>query len=140
MKKIWHDEAWKTYVFWQNQDKKTLKRINRLLKDIDRNGYRCTGKPEPLKGNLSGYWSVRIDKKKSVLSPNRLRQHAFFTYSSSVGKPFSCIRKAHSFASDSFTLSILAASNLSSDRSFISCWRLFWVPRFTFPRCRMYLA
>ena len=59
-----------------------------LLKDIDRNGYRCTGKPEPLKGNLSGYWSVRIDKKKSVLSPNRLRQHAFFTYSSSVGKPW----------------------------------------------------
>jgi len=38
MKKIWHDEAWETYVFWQNQDKKTLKRINRLLKDIDRNG------------------------------------------------------------------------------------------------------
>jgi len=55
MKKIWHDEAWETYIFWQNQDKKTLKRINRLLKDIDRNGYRCTGKPEPLKGILSGY-------------------------------------------------------------------------------------
>lgn len=67
MKKIWHDEAWKTYVFWQNQDKKTLKRINRLLKDIDRNGYRCTGKPEPLKGNLSGYWSVRIDEKNRIV-------------------------------------------------------------------------
>ena len=64
MKKIWHDE---TYVFWQNQDKKTLKRINRLLKDIDRNGYRCTGKPEPLKGNLSGYWSVRIDEKNRIV-------------------------------------------------------------------------
>ena len=50
-----------------NQDKKTLKRINRLLKDIDRNGYRCTGKPEPLKGNLSGYWSVRIDEKNRIV-------------------------------------------------------------------------
>ena len=67
MKKIWNDEAWETYVFWQNQDKKTLKRINRLLKDIDRNGYRCTGKPEPLKGNLSGYWSVRIDEKNRIV-------------------------------------------------------------------------
>ena len=67
MRKIWHDEAWETYVFWQNQDKKTLKRINRLLKDIDRNGYRCTGKPEPLKGNLSGYWSVRIDEKNRIV-------------------------------------------------------------------------
>ena len=67
MKKIWHDEAWETYVFWQNQDKKTLKRINRLLKDIDRNGYRCTGKPEPLKGNLSGYGSVRIDEKNRIV-------------------------------------------------------------------------
>ena len=67
MKKIWHDEAWETYVFWQNQDKKTLKRINRLLKDIDRNGYRCTGKPEPLKGNLSGYCSVRIDEKNRIV-------------------------------------------------------------------------
>ena len=67
MKKIWHDEAWETYVFWQNQDKKTLKRMNRLLKDIDRNGYRCTGKPEPLKGNLSGYWSVRIDEKNRIV-------------------------------------------------------------------------
>ena len=67
MKKIWHDEAWETYAFWQNQDKKTLKRINRLLKDIDRNGYRCTGKPEPLKGNLSGYWSVRIDEKNRIV-------------------------------------------------------------------------
>ena len=67
MKKIWHDEAWETYIFWQNQDKKILKRINRLLKDIDRNGYRCTGKPEPLKGNLSGYWSVRIDEKNRIV-------------------------------------------------------------------------
>lgn len=67
MKKIWHDEAWEEYVQWQTQDKKTLKKINRLLLDIDRNGYRCIGKPEPLKGNLSGYWSVRIDEKNRIV-------------------------------------------------------------------------
>ena len=67
MKKIWHDEAWEEYVCWQTQDKKTLKKINRLLSDIDRNGYHCTGKPEPLKDNLSGYWSVRIDEKNRIV-------------------------------------------------------------------------
>ena len=67
MKKIWHDEAWEEYVYQQTQDKKTLKKINRLLSDIDRNGYQCTGKPEPLKGNLSGYWSVRIDEKNRIV-------------------------------------------------------------------------
>lgn len=49
------------YLYWQTQDKKTLKRINALLKDIERNGFEGIGKPEPLKGNLSGYWSRRID-------------------------------------------------------------------------------
>ncbi len=67
MKKIWHDEAWDEYLYWQTQDKKTLKKINRLLSDIDRNGYHCTGKSEPLKGNLSGYWSVRIDEKNRIV-------------------------------------------------------------------------
>lgn len=55
MKKLWTDEAWDEYLNWQTQDKKTLAKINRLLKDIDRNGYKCTGKPEPLSGSLSGY-------------------------------------------------------------------------------------
>lgn len=67
MKKIWHDEAWEEYIYWQTQDKKTLKKINRLLSDIDRNDYRCVGKPEPLKGNLSGFWSVRIDDKNRIV-------------------------------------------------------------------------
>lgn len=67
MKKIWHDAAWEEYVYWQSQDKKTLKKINRLLSDIDRNRYNCIGKPEPLKGNLSGYWSVRIDDKNRIV-------------------------------------------------------------------------
>ena len=62
MNKIWTDSAWDDYLYWQTQDKKTLKKINELLKDIDRNGYKCKGKPEPLKGNLAGYWSVHIDK------------------------------------------------------------------------------
>ena len=55
MRKLWHDEAWEEYLYWQSQDKKTLKKINRLLTDIDRNGYQCTGKPEPLGENLAGY-------------------------------------------------------------------------------------
>ena len=67
MKKIWHDAAWEEYVYWQSQDKKTLKKINRLLSDIDRNRYNYIGKPEPLKGNLSGYWSVRIDDKNRIV-------------------------------------------------------------------------
>ena len=54
MKKLWHDEAWEDYLYWQKQDKKYLKKINKLLKSIDRNGYNCIGKPEPLLGNLSG--------------------------------------------------------------------------------------
>ena len=61
MTKSWDDFAWEDYLYWQKQDKKTLKRINQLLQDIDRNGYSGIGKPEPLKGNLQGYWSRRID-------------------------------------------------------------------------------
>ncbi|MBO5390011.1 MAG: Txe/YoeB family addiction module toxin [Lachnospiraceae bacterium] len=67
MKKIWSDEAWEEYLYWQTQDKKTLKKINNLIKDIDRNGYNGTGRPEPLKGNLSGYWSLRIDEKNRLV-------------------------------------------------------------------------
>ena len=67
MQKFWHDEAWEEYLHWQTQDKKTLKRINELLKSIDRNGYNCIGKPEPLTGDLAGYWSVRIDEKNRIV-------------------------------------------------------------------------
>ena len=67
MNKIWSDIAWDDYTYWQTQDKKTLRKINELLKDIDRNGYKCKGKPEPLKGNLTGYWSVRIDQKNRLV-------------------------------------------------------------------------
>ena len=67
MRKMWLDEVWDEYIYWQTQDKKTLKRINKLLNDIERNGYNCIGKPEPLKGNLSGYWSVRIDEANRIV-------------------------------------------------------------------------
>ena len=67
MKILWQESAWEEYLYWQLQDKKTLKRINKLLMDINRNGYQCIGKPEPLKGDLSGYWSVHIDEKKRIV-------------------------------------------------------------------------
>ena len=62
MNKVWHDKAWDEYFEWQKQVKKTLRRINDLLKDIDRNPFSGIGKPEPLKGNKQGYWSRRIDE------------------------------------------------------------------------------
>lgn len=67
MKKLWTNESWEEYLYWQSQDKKTLKRINKLLMDIDRNGYNCIGKPELLSGKLAGYWSVRIDDKNRLV-------------------------------------------------------------------------
>ena len=67
MRKIWHDSAWEDYLYWQNQDKRILKKINNLLKDIDRNGYQCTGRPEALSGNFAGFWSVKIDDKNRIV-------------------------------------------------------------------------
>ena len=67
MNKLWQDEAWEDYLYWQNQDRKTLRRINKLLQDIERNGYNGIGKPEPLKDNLNGYWSVEIDDKNRIV-------------------------------------------------------------------------
>ena len=57
----WTDEAWNSYVYWQTQDKKTLKRINKLITDVQRSPFEGIGKPEALKENLSGFWSRRID-------------------------------------------------------------------------------
>ena len=58
---VFTQNGWEDYLYWQTEDKKTLKRINKLINDISRNGNSGLGKPEPLKGNLSGYWSRRID-------------------------------------------------------------------------------
>jgi len=67
MNKVWSDDAWNEYLYWQTQDRKTLKRINQLLQDIDRNGYDGIGKPEPLKHELSGFWSRHIDDANCIV-------------------------------------------------------------------------
>lgn len=67
MRLLWEDRAWDDYLYWQKQDKKTLRRINTLINDIKRNPFDGIGKPEPLKENLSGYWSRRIDDKNRVV-------------------------------------------------------------------------
>ena len=67
MIKVWDDYAWEDYLYWQSKDKKTLKRINLLIQDIDRNGYDGIGKPEALTGSLKGYWSRRIDEKNRIV-------------------------------------------------------------------------
>ena len=67
MNKTWHEKAWKEYVYWQKQDKKTLKRINDLIKDICRQPFTGIGKPEPLRGNKQGYWSRRIDEANRIV-------------------------------------------------------------------------
>ena len=67
MKILWHEEAWKDYCDWQNEDKKTLKKINSLIKDIQRDCYSGIGKPEPLKENRSGWWSRRIDDANRIV-------------------------------------------------------------------------
>lgn len=63
----WTREAWNDYVYWQGQDKKTLRRINKLLTDSVRNPFEGIGKPEPLKENLSGFWSRRIDESNRLV-------------------------------------------------------------------------
>jgi toxin YoeB len=60
-KLAWTDEAWKDYIYWQSQDKKTLKRINQLINAAKKLPFEGIGKPEPLRENLSGFWSRRID-------------------------------------------------------------------------------
>ena len=60
--KVFTDNGWKDYVYWQTEDRKTLRKINKLLDDISRNGNEGIGKPEPLVGNLSGFWSRRINE------------------------------------------------------------------------------
>lgn len=68
MNKRWGDNAWKDYLCWYAQDKKTFEKINQLIKDIERNGVsNGLGKPEKLKYNYSGYWSRRIDEKNRLV-------------------------------------------------------------------------
>ena len=67
MKLLWEDRGWDDYLYWQTQDKRALKRINSLIRDIQRSPFDGTGKPEPLKGNLSGLWSRRIDDTNRIV-------------------------------------------------------------------------
>ena len=67
MKTSWFDEAWDDYLYWQTQDKRTLRRINELIKDAKRNGYSGIGQPEALKGEFSGFWSRRIDEANRLV-------------------------------------------------------------------------
>lgn len=63
----WDLDAWEDYLYWQRQDKKVLKRINQLLRDISRSPFDGIGKPEPLRGNLTGFWSRRIDEEHRLV-------------------------------------------------------------------------
>jgi toxin YoeB len=67
MNKVFSDLAWEDYLQWQTEDRKTLKKINGLIKDIDRNGHEGIGKPEPLRHELIGYWSRRINEKDRLI-------------------------------------------------------------------------
>ena len=75
MEIVWQENAWEDYLYWQINDKQKLKRINELIKDCQRNKFEGIGKPEPLKGNLSGMWSRRIDNEHRLvykIQDNRL--------------------------------------------------------------------
>lgn len=67
MNKAFTDIGWEDYLYWQAEDRKTLRKINTLLKDIERNGNEGIGKPEPLTGDLSGFWSRRINQKDRLI-------------------------------------------------------------------------
>lgn len=67
MSLLWTDDAWEDYVYWQSHDRKNLKRVNQIVRDIQRSPYEGIGKPEPLKGDLSGWWSRRIDERNRVV-------------------------------------------------------------------------
>ncbi|MDO4998617.1 MAG: Txe/YoeB family addiction module toxin [Neisseria sp.] len=67
MKLIFSDDAWQDYLFWQQNDKAMLKRVNALIKDIQRNPFDGIGKPEPLKFHLAGFWSRRISDEHRLI-------------------------------------------------------------------------
>lgn len=67
MNKLFTDNAWKDYIYWETEDRKTLRRINKLIEDISRNGNEGIGKPEALAGDLAGFWSRRINDKDRLI-------------------------------------------------------------------------
>lgn len=76
MELVWQTNAWNDYLYWQKTDAKMLSRINDLIKDCLRSPFKGIGKPEPLKGNYSGYWSRRInDEHRLVYRVSQERLH-----------------------------------------------------------------
>mgnify|MGYP001318377092 FL=1 len=67
MKLVFHETAWEDYLYWQAHDPKLLRRINDLIRECSRTPFRGTGKPEPLKGSLAGYWSRRITREHRLV-------------------------------------------------------------------------
>ncbi|GAB1454358.1 type II toxin-antitoxin system mRNA interferase toxin YoeB [Draconibacterium sp.] len=67
MKKVWEDSAWEDYLNWQKMDKKMLNKVNELIKSCERTPFSGIGKPEPLKDNLKGFWSRRIDNEHRLV-------------------------------------------------------------------------
>ncbi|MGP1367595.1 MAG: Txe/YoeB family addiction module toxin [Schwartzia sp. (in: firmicutes)] len=63
----WDMDAWEDYLYWQQQEKKTVKKIHQLIKEMSRNPFEGIGKPEPLKGDLAGFWSRRIDDEHRLV-------------------------------------------------------------------------
>jgi len=80
MNKLFTDEAWKDYIYWFEHDKKQLKRINDLIKEIDRSPFDGIGKPEPLKFNLKGFWSRRIDHEHRIVYKIDNNQICFISF------------------------------------------------------------
>lgn len=74
MNKAFTDIGWEDYLYWQTEDRKTLRKINTLLKDIERNGNEGIGKPEPLTWDLSGFWSRRINQKDRLIYALEMNQ------------------------------------------------------------------
>ena len=67
MRKIWDDKAWEDYLYWQLFDKQMLKRLNMLIRDVEREPFSGIGKPEPLRGDWNGFWSRRINDKDRLI-------------------------------------------------------------------------
>ena len=80
MNKKFTDEAWDDYLYWVENDKNLLKRINLLIKEIDRSPYSGIGKPEPLKANLQGYWSRRIDREHRIVYAVENQQIVYISF------------------------------------------------------------
>jgi toxin YoeB len=79
MNKIFSDDSWEDYLYWQTQDKKNLKKVNQLIRDIERSPFDGIGKPEPLRNELSGKWSRRINEKDRIIY--RVDDENLFIYS-----------------------------------------------------------